>query len=45
MLQADGISAVGGATLEAAFSHQRWTFNKLGCLDGYRSATTVVPSL
>jgi len=45
MLQADGISAVSGATLEAALSHGRWTFNKLGCLEGYRSATTVVPQL
>ena len=36
---------VSGATLESAFSHGHWTFNKLGCLDGYRSATTVVPQL
>ena len=45
MLQADGISAIGGGTLENAFSHGRWTFNKLGCLPGYRSATTIVPEL
>ena len=44
-LQPDGISAVSGATLEAAHSHGRWTFNKLGCLRGYRSATTLVPQL
>lgn len=43
MLQDDGISAVSGGTLESAFSHGRWTFNKLGCLDGYRSATTLCP--
>ena len=44
-LQPDGISAVSGGTLEAAFSHGRWMFNKLGCLDGYRSAISLVPSL
>jgi CubicO group peptidase (beta-lactamase class C family) len=44
-LQPDGISAVSGATFEAAFSHGRWTFNKLGCLDGYRSAISMVPQL
>lgn len=45
MLQSDGISAVSGATFESAYSHHRWTFNKLGCLDGYRSVIVVVPSL
>jgi len=45
MLQADGISAVSSGTLETAFSHGRWTHNKLGCLGGYRSATTLVPEL
>ena len=45
MVQPDAISAVSGGTLESAFSHGRWTFNKLGCLDGYRSAITIVPQL
>eukprot|EP00947_MAST-08B_sp_MAST-8B-sp1_P003035 g3035.t1 len=45
VLQADGISAVGGATFELAHSARRWTANKLGCEGGYRSDTTIVPSL
>lgn len=44
-LQGDAISAVGAGTFEMAFSAGRWTANKLGCLGGYRSAMTVVPSL
>lgn len=43
--QGDGISAVGSGTFEMAYSAQRWTANKLGCTDGYRSAITMVPSL
>ena len=45
MAQPDGLTAIGAATFEAAFSHGRWTFNKLGCLGGYRSDITLVPDL
>jgi len=44
MLQQDG-SAIGGATYEAGMMQGRWSFNKLGCEDGYRSSITLVPSL
>ena len=44
-LQPDGISAVGGATFEMAFANGRWSANKLGCDDGYRSDLTLYPSL
>ena len=43
--QPDAISAVGAGTFERAFMRGRWTHNKLGCVDGYRSALTLVPSL
>jgi len=44
-VQPDGIGGISGATYESAHSHGRWTFNKLGCLGGYRSSLTLVPSL
>ena len=44
-VQPDGIGGISGATFESAHSHGRWTFNKLGCLGGYRSSLTLVPSL
>ncbi len=54
-LQPDGISAVTGATFEAAWMQPtaaspaavdgHWAFNKLGCYGGYRSAITVIPEL
>lgn len=47
MVQGDGVSAVGSGTFEMAFSNtsSRWTVNKLGCLGGYRSSFSIVPSL
>ena len=47
MMQGDGVSAVGSGTFEMAFSNvsSRWTVNKLGCLGGYRSSFSLVPSL
>jgi len=45
MAQADGNTGIGAATFEAAFSHGRWTFNKLGCEEGYRSVISFVPQL
>ena len=44
-LMGDGASAVGAATFEEAFVRGRWAVSKLGCVDGYRSALTMVPSL
>lgn len=44
-MQADGISAIGQGTFEMAFIDGRWSNNKLGCIEGYRSAITMVPSL
>ena len=43
--QPDAISAVGGGTFERVFQLGRWTHNKLGCLEGYRSAITLSPAL
>ena len=44
-LMGDGMSAVGSATFEEAYMRGRWAVNKLGCVDGYRSAMTMIPSL
>eukprot|EP00940_MAST-03C_sp_MAST-3C-sp2_P000448 g448.t1 len=41
----DGLSAVSSGVLERAFVDGRWTDNKLGCVDGYRSDMTLIPSL
>ncbi len=45
IMQNDGLSAVSSSTLENAFMQGHWTFNKLGCQDGYRSAINAIPSL
>jgi CubicO group peptidase (beta-lactamase class C family) len=47
MVQGDGVTAVGSGTFEMAYSNhtERWTVNKLGCLGGYRSSFSLVPSL
>ena len=37
LVQADGLSGVSTGTFEAAFSHGRWSFNKLGCVGGFRA--------
>jgi hypothetical protein len=39
------MSGVSAGTFEAAFSHGRWSFNKLGCVGGFRADVTIVPSL
>ena len=44
-LMGDGISAIGSGVFETTFTHGRWASNKLGCVSGYRSAMSMVPSL
>ena len=42
ILQADGISAIGGATFEMAHTRGRWSANKLGCEAGYVTVVCVL---
>lgn len=44
-IMGDGLSAVTSGVLESAFVSERWVINKLGCVNGYRSDLTLVPSL
>ena len=44
-LMGDGLSAIGAGVFETTFTHGRWASNKLGCVSGYRSAMSMVPSL
>jgi hypothetical protein len=41
----DSISAVSSGVFERAYVQKRWTENKLGCVEGYRSDLTLVSSL
>jgi hypothetical protein len=41
----DSISAVSSGVFERAYMQNRWTENKLGCVEGYRSDMTLVSSL
>eukprot|EP00939_MAST-03C_sp_MAST-3C-sp1_P001219 g1219.t1 len=41
----DALSSISSGVLEGAFMQGRWTQNKLGCVEGYRSDMSLVPSL